>query len=142
VQGTLPLLVGGGGEQRTLRIAAKYADEWNCWGTPEVLTHKMAVLDRHCEEVGRDPSTIQRSGQVLLFMSENPSFLARVRDLELPNPAAIGTPAEIGDTLHAYAEAGLDEFVVNDAAFRADGAARFDSMDRIREVATAATTGR
>jgi F420-dependent oxidoreductase-like protein len=142
VQGTLPLLVGGGGEKRTLRIAAKYADEWNCWGTPEVLTHKMAVLDRHCEEVGRDPSTIQRSGQVLLFMSDNPSFLARVRDLELPNPAAIGTPAEIGDTLHAYAEAGLDEFVVNDAAFRADGAARFDSMDRIREVATAATTGR
>ena len=69
----------------------------------------------------------------------NPSFLTRVRDLELPNPAAIGTPDEIGELLHAYAEAGLDEFVVNDAAFRADGAARFDSMDRIREVATAAT---
>ena len=52
IQRPLPLLVGGGGEKRTLRIAAQYADEWNCWGTPDMLSHKMAVLDRHCEDVG------------------------------------------------------------------------------------------
>ena len=61
VQSPLPLLIGGGGEQKTLRIAATYADEWNVWGTPSLLKHKMEVLDRHCAEIGRDPSTIKRS---------------------------------------------------------------------------------
>ena len=48
VQSELPLLIGGGGEKVTLRIAARWADEWNTWGTPEVLAHKNVVLDRHC----------------------------------------------------------------------------------------------
>jgi F420-dependent oxidoreductase-like protein len=56
VQDPLPLLIGGGGEKITLRIAARYADEWNVWGDVETLRSKMAVLERHCAEVGRDPS--------------------------------------------------------------------------------------
>ena len=57
-----PILVGGGGEQRTLRIAAKYADmtHWFPIGI-DGLRHKNEVLVRHCEEVGRDPSTIERT---------------------------------------------------------------------------------
>ena len=61
-QQPLPLLVGGGGEKVTLRIAAKYADEWNVWGDPATLRHKMEVLDRHCESLGRDPEVDQALG--------------------------------------------------------------------------------
>ena len=55
IQSPLPLMIGGGGERRTLRITARFADEWNVWGTPEIMRHKMEVLDRHCDDVGRDP---------------------------------------------------------------------------------------
>ena len=56
------ILVGGGGEQRTLRIAAKYADmtHWFALGL-DALKHKTEVLERYCEEIGRDPSTIERT---------------------------------------------------------------------------------
>jgi F420-dependent oxidoreductase-like protein len=57
-----PLLVGGSGEKRTLRIVATYADEWNAVAvTPETYRAKTAVLEEHCRAVGRDPSTIARS---------------------------------------------------------------------------------
>src|SRR3954471_6677265 len=71
VQARLPLLVGGGGEKRTLRIAAHYADEWNVWGTAEIVAQKSEVLARHCEDVGRDPSTIAHSTQAMMFLSED-----------------------------------------------------------------------
>ena len=56
------ILVGGGGEQRTLKIAAKHADmtHWFPLGF-DVLRHKTEVLERHCAEIGRDPSTIERT---------------------------------------------------------------------------------
>jgi len=59
--GDIPILIGGGGEKVTLRITAEHADIWHGFGTPEVIRHKCAVLDRWCEEVGRDPSEIERS---------------------------------------------------------------------------------
>src|SRR5438309_2195904 len=52
--GAMKLLVGGAGEKVTIRIAAQYADEWNTWGTPDILAHKNQVLDKHCAAVGRD----------------------------------------------------------------------------------------
>lgn len=54
VQKRLPLLIGGGGEQVTLRITARYADIWHGFGTPDVIARKIGILKRHCEEVGRD----------------------------------------------------------------------------------------
>ena len=54
-QERLPLMIGGGGEKVTLRLVAKYADEWNIWGDVDALIHKMNVLDQHCAEIGRDP---------------------------------------------------------------------------------------
>ncbi len=61
-----PLVIGGQGEKRTLRIAAKYADDWNFpGGTPEQFAHKVSVLHRHCAELGRDPSEIALSTHVL-----------------------------------------------------------------------------
>ncbi len=59
VQERLPLLIGGGGEQKTLRTVAKYADYWHGHGTPEVIAHKLEVLEAHCAEVGRDVREIK-----------------------------------------------------------------------------------
>jgi len=137
LQDPLPLLVGGGGEKRTLRVAARFADEWNVWGTPELLAHKGAVLERHCEDVGRDPTAIARSTQALLFMSDDQEFLQRIRDADMPRPMLIGTPAEITETLLRYREAGVDEFIVPDFTLPAVGPQRWDIMDRfIGEAAT------
>ncbi|MFN8525668.1 MAG: TIGR03560 family F420-dependent LLM class oxidoreductase [Chloroflexota bacterium] len=59
-----PLVIGGGGEKVMLRIVATYADEWNCSKADlDLFKHKMAVLDQHCANVGRDPKAIERSVQ-------------------------------------------------------------------------------
>jgi F420-dependent oxidoreductase-like protein len=53
------ILIGGGGERKTLRLVAKYADACNFIGSPDVVAHKVDVLRRHCETVGRDPDSIE-----------------------------------------------------------------------------------
>ena len=58
---TIPILIGGGGERKTLRLVAEHADIWHGFGGLDVLTHKNEVLDRWCAEVGRDPADIERS---------------------------------------------------------------------------------
>ncbi len=62
--GPLPILVGGGGERRTLRIVAEHADVWHGFGDPETIRHKNLVLDRWCRRLGRDPLTIERAAGV------------------------------------------------------------------------------
>lgn len=62
LQRPLPILVGGGGEKRTLRVAAAYADAWHTWATPEELRRKNGVLDAHCRDLGRDPAQVRRVG--------------------------------------------------------------------------------
>jgi len=59
VQGHLPIMIGGSGEKKTLRTVARYADMWNAMGPVDVMTHKVDVLRRHCDEVGRDISEIE-----------------------------------------------------------------------------------
>lgn len=61
VQHRVPLLVGGGGEKRTIPTAAKYADVWHVWGTPESYAAKSARLDEACAAVGRDPAEVRRA---------------------------------------------------------------------------------
>lgn len=61
---TPPVLIGGGGERKTLRIVAEHADIWHGFGTPDVIEHKHAVLDDWCARVGRDPGAIERSTEV------------------------------------------------------------------------------
>jgi probable F420-dependent oxidoreductase len=60
VNGTIPILIGGGGEKVTLRIAARFADQWHTAGVPEAWAHKSAVLDEWCAKLGRDPASIER----------------------------------------------------------------------------------
>ena len=56
-----PVMIGGGGERKTLRLVAQYADACNVFGGPEAIHHKYEVLREHCEAIGRDPDEIERS---------------------------------------------------------------------------------
>ena len=133
----LPLLVGGGGEQRTLRIAARYADEWNVWGDPALMAAKGAVLDKHCETIGRDPAEIERSAIALMFLGDDEAWLAGMRGRDLGRPAIIGTPAEVVDIVQAYAAAGVDELIVPDFTMP-DPARKRDTLSQfMAEVAPA-----
>ena len=114
VQQPLPLLIGGGGEKVTLRIAAKYAEEWNYWGDPATIRHKMSVLDRHCDELGRDPRSIRRSAQSLLYLSDDAAFLAKVRSRPGFFPMMTGGVEEIRGVVKEYGDAGLDELIIPD----------------------------
>ena len=114
VQDKIPLLIGGSGEKRTMRIAARYADEWNSWTTPDVLAHKVGILRKHCADLGRDPAEIRVSTQALLFLSTDEEWLADKRDGDLGRAAVVGNPAEVTEIIGQYAEAGADEFIVPD----------------------------
>jgi F420-dependent oxidoreductase-like protein len=114
VQARLPLLIGGGGEKRTLRIAARYADVWNSWTSPDVLAAKVRVLRGHCEAIGRDPAAIDISTQALLFLSKDESWLATKRNVA-PGRSIVGTPSEVADIVRRYRDAGAGEIVIPDS---------------------------
>lgn len=135
VQQPLPLLIGGGGEKRTLRITAKHADAWNVWGDVETLRHKMEILDGHCADLGRDPKSIRRTAVALLFLSEDQGYLEQMRNADIAMPTVIGTAEEVRETLATYESIGVDEFIVPD--FNLGGqAGKVETLDRfIKEVA-------
>jgi F420-dependent oxidoreductase-like protein len=114
LQNPLPLLIGGGGEKVTLRIAARFADEWNVWGDVETLRHKGQVLDRHCADVGRDPAAIQRSAVALLFLSDDAAFTKGMRDRDIGRPKIVGNADEVRDIVQAYRDVGVNELIVPD----------------------------
>jgi alkanesulfonate monooxygenase len=67
-------MIGGGGEKKTLRLVAQYADATNVFGGPEAIAHKYEVLREHCEAVGRNYDEIERSNlQTIYFDRESPS---------------------------------------------------------------------
>jgi F420-dependent oxidoreductase-like protein len=136
VNGRLPLLIGGGGERRTLRITARYADEWNAWTTPELLAHKLSVLRSHCEEIGRDPAEIHVSTQARLYLSTDKQWLDDKRQSTQGQPAIVGTPAEVADIIAQYQEAGAQEFIVPDATL-GSMARKKDTCDLFMEVVAA-----
>jgi alkanesulfonate monooxygenase SsuD/methylene tetrahydromethanopterin reductase-like flavin-dependent oxidoreductase (luciferase family) len=86
------IIIGGGGEQKTLRLVAKYADACNVFGGPDQLTHKYAVLRERCAEVGRPFEEIERTN------------LARV-DLSTQSPA------QVIDSFGALAEVGVQHVI-------------------------------
>jgi probable F420-dependent oxidoreductase len=64
VRERIPVLIGGGGVKRTLKLVARHADIWHAFGGVDVFAEKSAILDRHCADEGRDPATIERSWAV------------------------------------------------------------------------------
>ena len=108
--GPLPLLIGASGERVMPRIVAAYADEWNVWGTPELFAHKSRIMSAACEAAGRDPATLVRSTQALLFLG--PDGVERAA--AAGRPAIGGTTSQLLDVVAAYAAAGLDELVIPD----------------------------
>ncbi len=89
----LPLLIGGGGERITLRLAAEYAQIWNGAGPPEVIAHKISVLKRWCERVGRDFQTLETS--VLTYDLEL-SLLEQYRQAGVTHlMVGLGTPFDL-----------------------------------------------
>jgi alkanesulfonate monooxygenase len=88
----IPILIGGGGEQKTLRLVAQYADACNVFGGPERIAHKYAVLREHCERLGRPYEEIERSN---------------LQGVDLDNESA----DEVVDRFGALGEAGAQHII-------------------------------
>jgi F420-dependent oxidoreductase-like protein len=116
------ILIGGGGEQRTLRIAAKHADltHWFPLGL-DMLRHKNEVLEVYCEQIGRDPSTIERTmaAPVIVAASEAEAsaFLERLPPERRPF-VKVGTPERMAHELQPYLDAGFTGFTFNNSLYR------------------------
>jgi F420-dependent oxidoreductase-like protein len=116
------IMVGGGGEQRTLRIAAKHADmtHWFPLGF-ETLRHKNEVLEGWCEQVGRDPATIERTMATPVIVAANETEASALRDRLPPERRALvagGTPEQAADGLRPYLDAGFTGFTFNNTTYR------------------------
>jgi len=127
VQAKIPIWVGGGGEQRTLKIAARYADAWNVpFISPDEFARKRDVLHRHCETVGRDPAEIRCAINVGLSWSDDDLEVqfGRMKDYVLPGVLR-GTEQEIVDMVGRYVDAGADQVnIATRAPFDADALER------------------
>jgi len=114
LQAHLPLLVGGAGEQLTLRVVAESADLWNHNRfPPDVYDRKLAALNGHCRDVGRDPWDVRRQVNINALVGETEAEV-REREAELgPNPRRIaGTPEPIIEELLSWTRRGVADFII------------------------------
>jgi alkanesulfonate monooxygenase SsuD/methylene tetrahydromethanopterin reductase-like flavin-dependent oxidoreductase (luciferase family) len=130
-----PIMVGGGGEEFTLRIAAKYADCWNYWGSTDVIRRKLDVLEKHCDTYDTDYDAIQKSwfarcvvretdDEVEALLEDAPRF--KDENMGEDENHLVGTPEEIVADIERYAEMGVTETVVEFVDFPGtDGAELF-----------------
>ena len=105
----IPLLLGGGGEQRMLGLVARYADWWNFNSCPlEEYAHKVAVLKDHCERIGRDPAEIRLTYLATLSVAEDPAKVIRH-----PQKHYIaGNASEVTRELEQFSEVGVTHFML------------------------------
>lgn len=126
LQTHVPIWIGGQGEKRTLRIAARHADGWNVpYISPEAFKHKSEVLDRWCEKEGRDPATINRSLNLSFNMvardADADAAKARLREMWGPQAEArmggmlVGGPSAVAEQVAAFRDAGVSRLNI---AFR------------------------
>ncbi len=116
------ILIGGGGEQKTLRVVARYADIWNLPGrTPAEFARKTDILRGYCQEVGRDPAEIELSwdvaGVAVAATHDEAERMARADPFCQPEYAPIGTPEEVAAHLQQYVDLGVTLFLLRFADF-------------------------
>ncbi|MEP6640070.1 MAG: LLM class flavin-dependent oxidoreductase, partial [Chloroflexota bacterium] len=128
IQAHLPLLIGGHGERRTLRIVARVADVWNGEGDPATFARLNGILDEHCAAIGRPPGEIRRTVGVapIRIRDSRETAVADLTDALIANgltrsdaraaaedsPLA-GDERQVGEVLAAYAAAGADEVMAD-----------------------------
>ncbi|MGI9624741.1 MAG: LLM class flavin-dependent oxidoreductase, partial [Acidimicrobiales bacterium] len=119
VRGSLPLWIGGIGERRTLRIAARRASGWNAaYASPDEFRRLGTVLDAHCEDLHRDPETIERSINLLFGMVSDERSMSTVETTmreqwgpgwpRVSSGALLGTPEMAVERILEYRDAGAD----------------------------------
>ena len=117
LRGDIPILVGGSGERKTLRLVAQHADGCNVFGDVQRSRHLMDVLDRHCEAVGRDPSEITRTRMGLAIVA--PAHEEAMRRLDALKRTGIpeerlrtlvlaGDPDGVGEQTQAFLDVGIE----------------------------------
>lgn len=119
VRERLPILIGGAGERKTLRTVARFADAWNvAQATPEEAASKDEVLRRWCDEVGRDPSSIERTLSLgPLAIRDDPAearaLIARFHETnpDMQRSVLTGSASEIADTCRAYVARGFRHLI-------------------------------
>jgi alkanesulfonate monooxygenase SsuD/methylene tetrahydromethanopterin reductase-like flavin-dependent oxidoreductase (luciferase family) len=111
-------MIGGGGERRTLRLVARYADMCNVTGDVSTLERKVEVLRRHCDEVGRDPSEVTVTWMTPLILTTSEENTAEVRAMVAAAGSAedaagftIGQASEVPDLVAGHVKAGADEVI-------------------------------
>jgi alkanesulfonate monooxygenase SsuD/methylene tetrahydromethanopterin reductase-like flavin-dependent oxidoreductase (luciferase family) len=124
VQAHLPIMIGGGGEKKTLRIVAQWADMWNVFGTPETVAAKDEILRAHCADVGRDTSEIERTLGCKVTIRSTEAEAERVRRSLLEHNRTpmsrvegdvsfwTGTAEQIAETMTQYMRVGFEHFIV------------------------------
>jgi alkanesulfonate monooxygenase SsuD/methylene tetrahydromethanopterin reductase-like flavin-dependent oxidoreductase (luciferase family) len=113
VQSPLPILVGTG-SPRMLRITARHADEWNTWGAPDMAGGALDKLHTACEQVDRDPATLWKSTQALVFMTDNAELAENIKGGDMGERSVIGSNEQLVDEIGRYVELGFDELIVPD----------------------------
>jgi len=118
-----PIMIGGGGEQRTLKLVAQYADMSNIFGDPTMVRHKLEILERHCEAAGRDPNTIIKTRLGSLIIRESDAEAQRLYQQVLNWPGidrdrvrtsfTVGSPDRVAEEAQKFLDAGLDGLIFN-----------------------------
>ncbi len=105
-----PIMIGGGGEQLTLRVVAKWADWWNyISGDQDTYAHKLAILRTHCENVGRNYDEIVKTWAQVVVLTETEAEAERIA---VDSPMAmVGTPPQIVEQLQPFVEMGIEHFM-------------------------------
>jgi F420-dependent oxidoreductase-like protein len=118
LRGDIPIMVGGSGEKKTLRLVAKYADACNVFaGDPAEFTRLMGVLDGHCADVGRDPGEITRTTMRRIVIADTEAAAkAKLEAAGVPEPMrpmfVTGAPEQVAEHVQGLIDVGLEGLTV------------------------------